>query len=375
MVLARVRGPKARKSTRWWVTETKDNSPQGTEFKALDPDYVVPAKLAGELAGELEGTLTRIAESAVTDVDRRLGQSNATVADGTIEKLVRLTLPRLHGLAERHAAEVRRAVLDADVSASDLDELIEMIETAHRRGGNWLLMAGRTLANALRNDAALTRGRALGVTHTQWLSKRDARVRGTHVIADGQLRPIGAKFKVGKHELRFPGDPSGLPQSWPEVAGCRCGLLMRKPGDAARKMLAMAQRLREDEDAPRAALEQVRGAAAQAVEGGEPDFEVSGADGRAVASTATYLTTDKPMVAFRVLAAPIDVHAGQTLELPGTAPLALAPPADPDAVVLTVVIPAGALVGAAEDVVFLGRGTRLEILGADENGVTAQIAT
>lgn len=370
VVLARLRGPKARKSTRWWTAESKDAAQ--LETKALDPEYVVPAKLAGELAGDLEPVAIRIATTAAEDAARSLGDTDP-VPSGTVEKFVRLSLDRLRALGERHAREVRAAVLDADVNAADLDELIQRVEAAHRRGGAWLLMSGRTLANALRNEAALERGRVLGVTHTQWLSKRDERVRATHVVADGQIRAIGTAFKVGRAKLRFPGDPSGLPQTWEEVAGCRCGLLMRRPSEAARAMLAIAAAGREDENAPAAALTGLHGTVARAIEAGTEVYAPT-PEGYDLPETTVYTTIDRPVVAYRVLDRTLDVSAGQRLTLPGLVVLGLAPPVG-DAVVLTVVIPAGAVVGLAGGALVLGRGTRLEVLGSGDTGVTAQLAT
>ncbi|MGH3990077.1 MAG: hypothetical protein ACRDTZ_22605, partial [Pseudonocardiaceae bacterium] len=69
----------------------------------------------------------------------------------------------------RHARDVRREILHADATAESLDAAIDRVTEATRRGGRWLLLAGRTLATALAGDAALAAARALGVTRTQWL--------------------------------------------------------------------------------------------------------------------------------------------------------------------------------------------------------------
>jgi hypothetical protein len=225
VVTARVKGPKARKHTRWWdQVETKGG---GTavltrELKALDPAYVVPDKLEAELREEIRPVVLRIATEAAKETSSNLGGgSDLTAFDmGDLTAAVEDVISRILGVADAHAKVVRAAVLDSDKTAEDLDEVLDNIKAAHDRGGNWLLMAGRTLGNALVNDAALRTAVRLGVTHTQWLSKRDDRVRHTHVVADGQVRPVGETFTVGKFQLKHPGDPADLPASWGEVANC-----------------------------------------------------------------------------------------------------------------------------------------------------------
>ena len=55
----------------------------------------------------------------------------------------------------------------------------------------------------------------------QWLSRRDDKVRDTHVEADGQIVPLDGIFTVGGAQMRFPGDDSlGAPPS--EIVNCRC---------------------------------------------------------------------------------------------------------------------------------------------------------
>lgn len=61
-----------------------------------------------------------------------------------------------------------------------------------------------------------------------WLATDDSRTRHTHEEADGQRVPLGAPFRVGGFELRFPGDPLGPPQ---EVIQCRCVSLLVEQGE------------------------------------------------------------------------------------------------------------------------------------------------
>lgn len=54
-------------------------------------------------------------------------------------------------------------------------------------------------------------------------SASDDRTRESHVLANGQVRPMLAPFDVGGSSLMFPGDPTGPAQ---EVIQCRCTILI-----------------------------------------------------------------------------------------------------------------------------------------------------
>lgn len=58
-----------------------------------------------------------------------------------------------------------------------------------------------------------------GYTHKMWVSRRDGRVRDTHIDADGQVVPVDATFTVGGYSMQYPHD-SAAPAG--ETAGCRC---------------------------------------------------------------------------------------------------------------------------------------------------------
>lgn len=56
----------------------------------------------------------------------------------------------------------------------------------------------------------------------QWLSTEDERTRPSHVLADGQIKPLREPFQVGGWPLEHPGDPVGPGH---EVINCRCTAL------------------------------------------------------------------------------------------------------------------------------------------------------
>lgn len=380
VVRARLKGPKARKGTKWWDTEHKGvgtATPVSAETKALDPGYILPGKITDELREQLPTAALRIATDAAKDTATRLGGEPDLGAfdEGEIADAVEDAVSRILGVADRHARELREAILTADKDAEDLDDVFDRIEEAHRRGGNWVLMSGRTLANALANDAAYREALRLGVTHAQWLSRRDERVRRTHAHpagADGQVRRLGDRFQVGAFKLRFPGDPVDLPASWPEIANCRCGLLFRKPDKDTKRRLGRVFDAAADSHAPGHALDVLRTALRKAAAAPDGPVIIPTPEGMGLPPVAALVALGRDIVAYRALADQIDAVPGQTVTTPSALVLALAPAAA-TATTLAVLIPAGAVVGVAAGAngtaVILPSGATLEVLGAGVDGL------
>lgn len=89
-----------------------------------------------------------------------------------------------------------------------------------------LRSAARTAAtaNAAHRMAASDLAKKRG--GLRWMTVHDARVRPSHVEADGQIQELGHPYHVGKALLAYPGDPAGPPE---ETINCRCILI---PTDA-----------------------------------------------------------------------------------------------------------------------------------------------
>jgi hypothetical protein len=370
VVLARMRGPKARKGTRFWSDQVKSAENRGVnglaahtrgmEAKALDAGYVVPDKTVSEVADAVRPVGLRIVADAAGSVAKSLGRPNVGLAAfdwSQIEQAVDSAVEQILGAADRQAAEIRRAVLDADSTAADLDEAIDRVAEAMRRGGKWLQIYGRTLATALAGDAAIGAARSLGVTHMQWISRRDDRVRHTHRIADGQERPIGSKYQVGAFRLRFPGDPEVLPAGAAEILNCRCGLLFAHPSAEREHAQALV-----DHGTPGPARQVMAAKAVGAMT--NDDVELGGL-------SVPQVRVPSDVVGYRSLEAEVPVEPGQRLSWPGTLALALAPPAVVGVAVLAVAIPAGMVVGVAAGALVLAAGASLAVAAVSAGQVIA----
>jgi hypothetical protein len=408
VVTARLRSPKTRRGTRWWADSTKimpgtgdrplrtspDLAVGALEVKALDAGYILPDRHArDELADALRPVGLRIVAEAASSMTRALRRPNIglSVFDHRhIEQAVQALVSRMLEINERHARDIRREILSADATAESLDATVGRVLEATRRGGRWLLLAGRTLAAALAGDAALAAARALGVTYTQWVSRRDGRVREAHTEADGQTRPVGTPFLVGGFRLRFPSDPSGLPASAPVVYGCRCGLIFMPPDAQRSKAIRLAER-----GTPAAARSLLDVAARQVTpartvlsapelarspafspESALPRPDMSARRGPVYSAGGSPLLLPEiaapaDTVGYRVLDALPDVVPGQRISWPGALAFGLAAPVA-SAVTLAVVLAAGTQVGVGAGVVVLPAGAQLEVVAVEAERVVAR---
>lgn len=95
-------------------------------------------------------------------------------------------------------------------------QLAERIKSVFNTSNAQALRIARTetagMTNMTRNEVQ----KQEGLESTEWLTARDERVRPTHRLQDGEIRPLGAEFPNG---CLYPGDPEGDAS---ETINCRC---------------------------------------------------------------------------------------------------------------------------------------------------------
>lgn len=120
-------------------------------------------------------------------------------------------------------------VIDAQLGFHDLSESVQaasLLNKLSERYGEWAAQAGRMATNFATDLAANSVSELMKTERNprrKWVTRRDAKVRETHSVADGQVRGANETFVVGGYELMTPGDP-GAPPS--EVKNCRCVVVL-----------------------------------------------------------------------------------------------------------------------------------------------------
>lgn len=228
VVLVRLQGTKARKHTRHW-------EPAGE--RKLDPAYVADAgRWVKDAAGAVAPIVRRIYTAVWTRVTGALGGA-AEPDDATLEQAVQGRLEAIAAGVETAVGEVQAFIDSEDKAGTAMPDLVAGVRDLYaQRTSSWVSRITTLSAVGTINHAAMSAAFHAGSVQKQWLSRRDERVRDTHEHADGQVRPILGKFKLGgiathpaTSELLFPGDPAG---ALDETINCRCTLLF-SPARAA----------------------------------------------------------------------------------------------------------------------------------------------
>lgn len=176
--------------------------------------------------------MTSAAEQLLAD-ELSLPDQDASLPPAEVLDALRQRRNYLRGTATEIYNEVQATLEEGLLAGESIDEMKNRV-----RGTMNGIAEERAKTIAItETGAAFERGRwlqmkASGVTHKEWISSQDGRVRRTHVQTDGQVVPIDGEFSLpGGIVLHHPAESGGPPQ---EVINCRC--------------VAMAATAREYED-------------------------------------------------------------------------------------------------------------------------------
>lgn len=238
----------------------------------------VTIRLSHALANYLDAVWTKLA-AFVDDVFAEIREAQHAGAEDTdIADLLRIDAP---SRARARQMQTLQATID-DPSTKDSVRREARARLAALRRDNdragmrwWPKVAELARTHSL---SALNAGTAAGLDadadttgtrrYKQWWSAEDLKVRPAHIMAHGQVQPVGENFHVGGHPMAYPGDPAAPPDL---VVNCRCSLLVLSHAQATHARAAYeASRAARTDRAGRAIDDNGRVMAA-----GQPEGEVS----------------------------------------------------------------------------------------------------
>lgn len=206
-------------------SDTDEERARERPDRTATPDELPNSTLAKQ-ARKIVASSLGVSTSDITALDRRLA-----------------SLPTVRSLQSEYLGQVRNRMVNTpeavfrDVTVQ-LDKAIAAGEgsDAQRQRvqqflspatGDWtgraMTVARTESAGAMSHatiEAAQLRNEVLEEDLTQvWIATLDSKTRKSHWAADGQRVPLGSTFRVGRAQMRFPGDPRGPAE---ESLNCRC---------------------------------------------------------------------------------------------------------------------------------------------------------
>lgn len=123
-------------------------------------------------------------------------------------------------------ATARTQLLEGFEKGESIPELAARVRGSAGLTAKTAVLVARTQVLDASNDGSIATARASGIDmQKEWMSAEDARVRPTHVAANGQKVDLNAKFTVGGYECDRPHDPT-LPPALRYSCRCTTGYLI-----------------------------------------------------------------------------------------------------------------------------------------------------
>jgi len=223
---ARLSSPKTRKGTRHWTAAYDVDLRVGT--KEINAEQAVdPQRWQDETAQTAHPIVGAAAIAAAAALLADFGTPDAPPVADTVAPVVAVIVAKLSAAAADQAGKVAALMRQRDADGDSIEQIGQAVHDYSAALATWSDQIAVQAATATINGARAVTAQAWAdlepgrAVKAMWNTRRDTHVRPTHVKAQGQQRPLGEMFAVGKAWLRHPGDPDGPPN---EVYGCRCWL-------------------------------------------------------------------------------------------------------------------------------------------------------
>lgn len=192
---------------------------------SLDADQIFDTDVwTKQLTDDIRPMLKAIATDAVALSAQRRGMP-PDVEEADVEKIIDEQMQRVQKANNTTKEEIIAALLIA-MSLGDDEDRLSMLKAAlvaifaNLLGKRKRVIAEQEAQSAYNAGTFLGGIRMGGATKT-WITRRDSRVRGEHVLLHGKTVDIKDGFSVEDTTLRFPGDPLAPPNL---TINCRCRL-------------------------------------------------------------------------------------------------------------------------------------------------------
>ncbi|MFF4276139.1 phage portal protein [Streptomyces sp. NPDC001536] len=224
VITARLRSPKARKGTRYWLDDGPADTRGGS--KPMDMDKVVGAeKWQDEVIATLTPVLTRLAGVMANGAADAFGSSVDGAASAGIGAAVLTAAAVAADTVRAFHRHLELQLDEAQNAGAELSDLIDLVTQEMLPTADVIDRVAESAATATVNGAvdavAATTGPDVERT---WQTRRDDRVRPAHAAAEGVTMPVKQPFEMEGWPVRFPGDPLA-PRSL--TVNCRCRLRYR----------------------------------------------------------------------------------------------------------------------------------------------------
>jgi len=193
--------------------------------KTLDVDQIFDSEVwKKQLDDDIRPMLKAIATDAVALSAQRSGMP-PDVEEAEIDKIVDEQMQRLQKSNSTTKEEITAAILIALSLGDDEDRMGLLKAALIAIFANLLSKRKRIMAEqeaqAAHNAGVYLGGTRMGGLTKTWVTRKDSRVRGEHVLLHGKTVDMKDGFTVGESILRFPGDPLA-PLNL--TINCRCRL-------------------------------------------------------------------------------------------------------------------------------------------------------